>query len=77
MILENIPKMFGMIYAIIVLFILAYLFHKDKFNKKIGYLFFTISSLILSNSTVQQLLNIVAVTPHIQYFRELQPIALF
>ncbi len=46
MILENIPKMFGMIYAIIVLFILAYLFHKDKFNKKIGYLFFTISSLM-------------------------------
>jgi len=46
MILENIPKMLGMIYAIIALFILAYLFHKDKFNRKIGYLFLTISTLM-------------------------------
>ncbi len=46
MIFENIPKMVGMIYAIIALFILAYLFHKDKFNRKIGYLFLIISSLM-------------------------------
>jgi len=46
MILENIPKMVGMIYAIIVLLFLAYLFHKDRFNKKIGYLFLTISALM-------------------------------
>ncbi len=46
MILENIPKMAGMIYAIIALFILAYLFHKDKFNRKIGYLFLIISALM-------------------------------
>ena len=38
--------MVGMIYAIIALFILVYLFHKDKFNRKIGYLFFTISTLM-------------------------------
>ena len=46
MILENIPKIVGMIYAIIALFIIVYLFHKDKFNRKIGYLFFTISALM-------------------------------
>ena len=46
MILENIPKMVGMIYAIIALLILAYLFHKDKFNQKIGYLFLIISALM-------------------------------
>jgi ferredoxin-type protein NapH len=46
MILENIPKMVGMIYAIIALFILAYLFHRDKFDRKIGYLFLTISTLM-------------------------------
>jgi len=46
MIFENIPKMVGMIYAIIALFILAYLFHKDKFNRKIGYLFLIISALM-------------------------------
>jgi len=46
MVVENIPKMVGMIYAIIALFILAYLFHKDKFNQKIGYLFLTISALM-------------------------------
>lgn len=46
MLVENIPKMVGMIYAIIALFILAYLFHKDKFNKKIGYLLLTISTIM-------------------------------
>jgi len=46
MIFENVPKMVGMIYAIIALLILAYLFHKDKFNQKIGYLFLTISALM-------------------------------
>lgn len=46
MILENIPKMVGMIYAIIALFILAYLFHKDKFSRKIRYLFLILSTLM-------------------------------
>ena len=46
MVVENIPKMIGMIYAIIALFILAYLFHKDKFNRKIGYLFLITSTLM-------------------------------
>ncbi len=46
MILENIPKMVGMIYAIIALFILAYLFHKDKFNRNIGYFFLILSTLM-------------------------------
>lgn len=46
MILENMSKMVGMIYAIIALFFLAYLFYKDKFNQKIGYLFLIISALM-------------------------------
>ncbi len=46
MFLGNMPKMLGMIYAIIALLILVYLFHKDKFNQKIGYLFLTISTLM-------------------------------
>lgn len=46
MVVENIPKMIGMIYAITALFILAYLFHKDKFNQKIGYLFLIASTLM-------------------------------
>jgi polyferredoxin len=46
MVVENIPKMVGMIYAIIALFILAYLFHKDKFDRKIGYLFLILSTLM-------------------------------
>jgi len=46
MVVENIPKMIGMIYAIIALFILAYLFHKDNFNRKIGYLFLITSTLM-------------------------------
>jgi len=46
MILESIPKMVGMIYAIIALFFLAYLFYKDRFNRKIGYLFLIISTLM-------------------------------
>jgi len=46
MILENVPKMFGIIYAVVALFILAYLFYKDRFNKKIGYLFLLLSTLI-------------------------------
>jgi len=46
MIAENIPKMVGMIYAIVALFILVYLFHRDKFNRKIRYLFLIISTMI-------------------------------
>ena len=46
MILGNMLKMVGMIYAIFSLFILAYLFHKDKFDRKIGYLFLILSTLI-------------------------------
>jgi len=44
MIVDNIPKMVGMIYALVSLFILVYLFHSDKFNRKIGYLFLIIST---------------------------------
>jgi ferredoxin-type protein NapH len=44
MILENVPKIVGVIYAIAGLFILAYLFYKDRFNKKIGYVFLLIST---------------------------------
>ena len=44
MILENVPKLIGMVYAIISLFILFYLFRKDKFNKKIGILFLVVSA---------------------------------
>ena len=44
MIIENIPKIVGMIYAAVVLFILMYLFHKDKFNRYIGFLFLITSS---------------------------------
>jgi len=46
MVVENIPKMVGMIYAIIALFILVYLLHKDKFNRKIGYLFLILSTMM-------------------------------
>ena len=38
--------MLGMIYAIIALFLLAYLFYKDKFDRKIGYLFLCLSTLM-------------------------------
>ena len=46
MVVESIPKVTGMIYAIAGFFILVYLFHKDRFNKKIGY-FFIIASTIM------------------------------
>ena len=46
MAVENIPKMIGMIYAIIAFFILVYLFNRDKFNRKIGYLFLITSTLM-------------------------------
>ena len=39
MVVEAVPKMTGMIYAIVSFFILVYLFYKDKFNKKVGYSF--------------------------------------
>lgn len=37
-------KLIGMAYAIIALLILAYLFRKDKYNRKIGYLFLIVST---------------------------------
>lgn len=43
---ENIPKVVGMVYAIVALAILVYLFKTGKFNKKIGYLFLVISTLM-------------------------------
>ncbi len=39
MVVEAVPKVTGMIYAIVSFFILVYLFYKDKFNKKVGYSF--------------------------------------
>ena len=39
-------KMVGMAYAIASFFILVYLFYKDKFNKKIGYLFGITSTIV-------------------------------
>ncbi len=46
MVVENVPKMVGMIYAIAAFLILIYLFYKDKFNKKIGYLLLIISTIM-------------------------------
>jgi len=46
MILGNIPKIVGMIYAIIALFILVCLFYKNKVNRNIGSLFLIISVLM-------------------------------
>lgn len=46
MVVENIPKVIGMIYAVVALLVLAYMFNKDKFNRKIGYIFLVISTLI-------------------------------
>ncbi len=43
---ENIPKVVGMVYAFVALAILVYLFKKDKFNKKIGYVFLVISTMM-------------------------------
>jgi len=37
-------KLIGMAYAIIALLILAYLFRKDKYNKKIGFIFLIVST---------------------------------
>ncbi len=39
MVVEAVPKVTGMIYAMTGFFILVYLFYKDKFNKKVGYFF--------------------------------------
>lgn len=37
-------KLIGMVYAIIALLVLGFLFHKNKYNRKIGYLFLIIST---------------------------------
>lgn len=44
MIFENVPKIVGILYAAITLLLLAYLFYKDKFNKKIGTIILIIST---------------------------------
>lgn len=46
MIFENVPKMVGMIYAVVSLLILAYLFYSGKYNKKVGFVFLILSSLM-------------------------------
>jgi ferredoxin-type protein NapH len=46
MLLENIPKVVGMVYAIVALAVLAYLFKTGKFKKKIGYVFLVISTMM-------------------------------
>jgi ferredoxin-type protein NapH len=43
MVIENIPKIAGIAYALIASFILFSLFYYDKYTKNIGYLFFIIS----------------------------------
>lgn len=43
----TVGKMFvGMIYAVISLFVLAYLFYKDKFHRNTGYIFLTVSTIL-------------------------------
>jgi len=44
MIFENVPKIVGILYAAITLLLLAYLFNKDRFNRKIGTIFLIIST---------------------------------
>lgn len=44
MVLENIPKIVGMIYAVAAFAILAYLFKTDRFTRRIGYAFLAISA---------------------------------
>jgi len=46
MVVESVPKMVGMVYAIAAVLILTYLFYKDKFNRKIGYLFIIITTIM-------------------------------
>ncbi|MEA3558408.1 MAG: 4Fe-4S binding protein [Candidatus Thermoplasmatota archaeon] len=43
---ENIPKVVGMVYAVVALAILVYLFLSNRFNRKIGYVFLVISSIV-------------------------------
>ncbi|MFO8133342.1 MAG: 4Fe-4S binding protein [Thermoplasmatota archaeon] len=44
MILENVPKIVGMIYAVAAFVVLAYLFKTDRFTRRIGYVFLAISA---------------------------------
>lgn len=44
MILENVPRVVGMIYAVAAFAILAYLFKTDRFTRRIGYVFLAISA---------------------------------
>jgi ferredoxin-type protein NapH len=45
-VVEGIPKIGGILYALIAFFILVYLFRYDKYSTKTGYLFFVISILL-------------------------------
>ena len=44
MILENVPRIVGMIYAVVAFVVLAYLFKTDRFTRRIGYVFLAISA---------------------------------
>lgn len=46
MVIASIPKLIGMLYALIAFLILLYLLYTDKYTKKIGYLFFILSILM-------------------------------
>lgn len=46
MVVENVPRMLGMIYAICAFLIIVYLFIRERFNRKIGYLFLGLSTII-------------------------------
>ena len=46
MVIASIPKLAGMIYALIAFPILLYLLYSNKYTKKIGYLFFILSILM-------------------------------
>ena len=46
MVVENVPKMVGMAYAISSFFVLFFLFYKNKFSENSGYFFLIISSIM-------------------------------
>ena len=46
MVIESIPKIVGMVYAIVAIILLIVLLRQRKLNKKIGYIFLAVSSLL-------------------------------
>ena len=46
MVVETIPKMVGFIYALIMIFVIAYLWFAKKWNQKIGWLILVVSALM-------------------------------